>query len=516
MSKLFLTRGTKRHFWICVTSFAILLAVLIGSMTMKDNNVPQNNITFTTVKPLKIGTRIGKDTHYPQVKAGEQIKLLAYDKGSSTGPGEFWVENAKGIRGIVYDRDLGVPMTAHNDDGKIIGEIAKIEKENTFDYTCQMADGSTEEVDFENIELQLPDSIKVKSISSEKNSSFIMTDKKFEQQFLGASFEENDSRYVPATNVVMVNDSLRARYPIKIYKTSTGESYAPYVTYDNDRKAASVTYHSLNDRSDWVISLLPFFGSIIDNGFFSSIINSSLYDPVAEIGEYSSWWHYVLAVIYLIGMILWWLALPVLPLFIIAALLHFPKVFYPISNRILRYIAYTIAAVCTYIWFVLLLAWGMHWILALPIILVTLFLMFVIFGHLYPEAPSARCIKCRRLDSMEYTHSVIDREYDQWMRETEYVKTISQKERRWKTWTETTTTYKDGHTSTSTSNHQDHKSIISTKLYDDYKVLYHVTVHKDFYECVECGQIEHNFHNTYKEIDRKYMGTHTETTEEEV
>jgi hypothetical protein len=38
----------------------------------------------------------------------------------------------------------------------------------------------------------------------------------------------------------------------------------------------------------------------------------------------------------------------------------------------------------------------------------------------------------------------------------------------------------------------------------------------DFYECVECGQIEHNFHNTYKEIDRKYMGTHTETTEEEV
>ena len=117
---------------------------------------------------------------------------------------------------------------------------------------------------------------------------------------------------------------------------------------------------------------------------------------------------------------------------------------------------------------------------------------------------------------MEYTNSVIDHEYDQWMRETEYVKTISQKERRWKTWTETTTTYKDGHTSTSTSNHQDHKSIISTKLYDDYKVLYHVTVHKDFYECVECGQIEHNFHNTYKEIDRKYMGTHTETTEEEV
>ena len=116
-------------------------------------------------------------------------------------------------------------MTAHNDDGKIIGEIAKIEKENTFDYTCQMADGSTEEVDFENIELQLPDSIKVKSISSEKNSSFIMTNKKFEQLFLGASFEENDSRYVPATNVVMVNDSLRARYPIKIYKTSTGESY---------------------------------------------------------------------------------------------------------------------------------------------------------------------------------------------------------------------------------------------------------------------------------------------------
>ena len=275
MSKRFFTRATKIHFFACVISFAILLAVLIGSMTIKDNSVPQDNITFTAVKPFKIGTQIGKETVSTQVKAGEQVKLLAYDKGSSSGPGEYWVENAKGIRGTIYERDLGVPLIALNENGDTIGEIKNITKEETFNYTCQMADGTEEDVDYENVYVQLPDSIKVKSISSEKNSSYIMTDEKFDRLFLGASFDENDSRYVPATNVAVLNDSLRARYPITIYKTSTGESYAPIVTYDNEGKAVSVTYALRNDRSDWVISLLPFFGSIIDNGFFSSIIKLS-------------------------------------------------------------------------------------------------------------------------------------------------------------------------------------------------------------------------------------------------
>lgn len=516
MSKLFLTRATKVHFFACAISFVILLAVLIGSMAMKDNSLPQSNHTLTAVKPFKIGTRIIGDSVYTQVKAGEQIKLLAYDKGSSSGPGTFWIENAKGIRGNIFDRDLGYPMFVRNEDGETIGEIAKIKKQSTFKYTCQMADGSTEEVEFKYIDIQLPDSVKTKNLGGEKNSSFVMTDEKFEKHFLGASFEENDNRFVAATHVAMLKDSLRARYPIKIYKTSTGKNYVPYVTYDKDLKAVSVTFNYSNDRSDWVIRLLPFFGSIIDNGFFSSIINSSLYEPIADIGHNSSWYHYALVIIVLIGIILWWIALHLILLFLMGALMHFPKVFYPLNNKILRYLFYIVAIISTYIWFVLLVAWGMHWILALPIVLVTFFIIFLIIGPLFPEAPSSRCIKCRRLDSMEYTHSNIDREYQEWMRETEYVKTISKKERRWKTWTETTTTYKDGHTSTSTSNHQNHKSIISTKLYDDYKVLYHVTVHKDFYKCVECGQIEHNFHNTYKELDRKYMGTHTETTEEEV
>lgn len=516
MSKMFLSRASKIHFFVCAISFVILLAVMIGSMTMKDNRLPKSNYTFTAIKPIKIGTRIYKDSVYTQVKVGEQIKLLGYKKGSSSGPGYFWVENSNGIRGTVYEQDLGLPLLVRNEDGETIGEIAKIKKENTFDFECKMADGSDSEVKFKYIDIQLPDSIKVKILGGERNSSFVMTDEKFERKFIGSSFEENDKRYAAATNVAVIKDSLRARYPIKVYKTSTGESYAPYVTYDKDLKAVSVTYSSLNDRSDWVIRLLPLFGSIVDNGFFASTINSSLYEPITSIDHNSSWWHYVLIIIVIIGMVLWWLALHMILLFLMSTLLHFPKVFYPFNNTILRYIFYTVAAISTYIWFVLLVAWGMHWILVLPIALVTLFLTFAIIGPLFPEAPSSRCIKCRRLDSMEYSHSEIDREYDQWMRETEYVKTISQKERRWKTWTATTTTYADGHTSTSNSNYQNHKSIISTKLYDDYKVLYHVTVHKDFYKCSECGQIEHNFHNTYKELDRKYMGTHTETTEEEV
>ena len=112
---------------------------------------------------------------------------------------------------------------------------------------------------------------------------------------------------------------------------------------------------------------------------------------------------------------------------------------------------------------------------------------------------------------MNFVDSVYDHEYETWLRETEYVKRISEKKRKFQTWNEVTWRRGDGSTYRTSENVQNHTQIITTSLYDDYKVLYNVKVYQNNYSCVVCGQHEHNFSEKYKELDRKYMGTHTET-----
>ena len=62
-----------------------------------------------------------------------------------------------------------------------------------------------------------------------------------------------------------------------------------------------------------------------------------------------------------------------------------------------------------------------------------------------------------------------------------------------------TTTYTDGSKKTSTSDHKNHEEVTRTLLYDDYDVLYHVTVYKKTHECQFCGELEYTYDNKYKD-----------------
>ena len=102
-----------------------------------------------------------------------------------------------------------------------------------------------------------------------------------------------------------------------------------------------------------------------------------------------------------------------------------------------------------------------------------------------------------------------------WNKEQEFRKVLGESRRTWKSWTEHTTTYTDGSKKTSTSDHKNHEEVTRTLLYDDYDVLYHVTVYKKTHECQFCGELEYTFDNKYKEIDRRYRGQHTTTSTSE-
>ncbi len=215
-------------------------------------------------------------------------------------------------------------------------------------------------------------------------------------------------------------------------------------------------------------------------------------------------------------MLLWFYGTPMIPVLLMGVLMHNPKIFYPLNNKVLEGVIGVVAIVSTYIWAAMLVGWGIMWLFLLPIIIVAFGATTFVSSPLFPSAPCARCLKCRNIETMNFVDSVYDHEYETWLRETEYVKKISEKKRKFQTWNEVTWRRGDGSTYRTSENVQNHTQIITTSLYDDYKVLYNVKVYQNNYSCVVCGQHEHNFSEKYKELDRKYMGTHTETTTEEV
>ena len=503
----------KHHFWWCTILFSLTLIACLFNAFVRDEHPVESGNVYTLTKPLKLGVDIADDSVFVRLKKGQDIKILGMHPNGTGYPVSFLVEAPNGSRGWVPDRNLGVPMVAIDEEtGQV--DTVKVLAEATFGYECLFPNKEKKEVSFDYVRPVLPDSLNIKPISTSNMGSLYMTPKKFEREFIGKTMEENERRFRHAVEVAVVNDSLRACYPIKLVDSRTGKNYRPIVTYDDSLRAVSFTRSNLGDRSDWVIKLLPLFGPILDCGFFSNMIDGSFFEIAPVIDQNNTpWWAYILMVLVVVFGLLWFYATPSLPILLIGILMHIRQVFYPFSNSALRWMILIIAPICSYIWFVLLLAWGMHWTIALITFVVTIRMIGLVTIPLYDSTPCLRCLNCRRIETMEFDHSNFERDYTKWMRETEYVKLIDQQEKRWSTWTDVTTTWSDGSKTHSQENYRRHKSIISTKLYDDYNVLYRVDVYRNTYKCAKCGNLEYTFPERYTEIDRKYMGTHTETTE---
>ena len=93
------------------------------------------------------------------------------------------------------------------------------------------------------------------------------------------------------------------------------------------------------------------------------------------------------------------------------------------------------------------------------------------------------------------------REYEEWDDESVAIDSHTE---RWQTWTEVTTKYGDGRTTTGKENVRNHSR--TTTTYDDYKVLYKVKEYEISFRCSECGNIEKIVDHDYQELRREYVG----------
>lgn len=511
----------KEHFLKCLIWFVVLLSVLVADVVLTLVSTPEPYVVYVAEKKLSVQSILTpEDTVCTRVHKGEQLKIFGYRTGSAYNQPSLWVETPDGVRGMLPVVQLDVPLKAWNKRAKTMDEVTLLSIDlSDRSYECRFPDGEVRELCFDDVEPVLPEAMTRNLMAKLGTSYNYMSRDKFERKYMGKTLAENDEEYQPATAVAWYKDTLKATYPVTVIDVKSGKRYRPTVAYDESRNAVSYTLNWEKDRSDWLISTLPLMQYVMDNPLVSLLLEGSPLEqtPLAGVEENNQeWWKmlhwYAMAVLVVIPILIWLFLTPFLPTLLIGMLLHFRKVFYPLGNKTMLVITLLVTLFSTYIWILAMLAWGML-SFCLLFYLWPLWRFFRLVARpLWNFIPHLRCPVCRRIDAFEHVKTELEREYDEWNKESVFRQLLSESTRKWQTWTDTVTTYSDGSKKHSISDRKDHKEVTKTCLYDDYQVLYHVKVYKKTFECSGCGELEYDYYNTYKEIDRKYTGQHTDTS----
>lgn len=513
MNIKFYSKAASYHFYVCLIAMCVLVGILLINEVMSDNSLPRRPDKVRLERPATLHAWVNDEKVEVKVKAGDEIKILGMRAGAMTEPEKVWVELEDGSRGYIHCLDFDLEYEAQLDGKKRLKPV-KIKEAREDDVVVELKDGTTEEIHYDDLYPVWPRNWDFKYLSTSTYGSYI-SKSGFERKYIGSTLEKNDKRRWPARYVVNHKGTLYASYPVWVIDTSDGKRHLPTVIYDKEGVAQSYVNEDTEKRATFFVKLWPFLGTIMDSPLGNSIIEGSMYQSLPSAKGDASLVMKILAfvvmAIYLVFVLLWLYATPMIPVLLMGVLMHWPKIFYPLNNKVLSIIIIAVSVVSAYCWTALLLAWGIMWLFLIPLPFVVLFIQTFVCSPLYADSPSRRCIKCRNIESMEYVDSEYDHEYQKWMRETKYVKNLNKFQERWKTWTNVTTRYSDGSTRVSQENVQYHTQNYTTDLYDDYNVLYNIKVYKNNYSCAACGQHEHNFSEEYHEIDRKYMGTHQET-----
>ncbi|MGN1262537.1 MAG: hypothetical protein ACI4TW_00740 [Prevotella sp.] len=506
-----------KYFYKCLFCFIVIIVTNIAAALLVDTH--RDPVPFVADRQMNIYSIFDRDTVVTPVNQGDTLHILGYmGAQNSTYRHRFFVANDKGVRGCVFLDEIGyrfVSTKSESNDTLTVTDNAKLH--NDYNYECVTAGGETVTAKKKELEPVLPEEI-ANLRMSEHMYTYYMSEKRFGREFIGQSFADNSKRYREAYNVAVLRDTLRAVYNISVVERSTGVHCAPIVSYNDSLTAISVAYDRKGTASDWIIRYLPFVCDVMDLPFLTSLTQTMVYDrftsPLSK-----TWWKnipvYAMLLLYVIFALIWVYFTPALPILAIGLLLNFRQVFRPFGDKTMHFIILLVTVASTVVWTCALLGWGIY---SVPLLLLYFSIKLpyrMVINPLTSDVPHKRCLQCRQLYSMDFLKTELIREYDKWFTESEFARTLSTKTERWKSWTEVTTTYSDGHQEKRTKDEMMHKRKIDTDLYNDYDVLYHVKEFKHTYKCGVCGNEEYTQSMTRKELDRRLKGHHiSESTSE--
>lgn len=516
MKKLFSQMGeVKAHLYKCSILLILALLVVLPPLFFMDNDLPNNPATYTAEKALKIYSDLGNDTVVTRVRKGEVLTVYAYRPASESHMHpSLWVQTANGVRGYLHLADTDIPMVALNESTERLDTIKVKGNDDTgiyHEYICLFPDGKEERIHLNDVRPLLPDSFTRKVLAN--NHNVYMSLQKFESEYIGNTYAENDEKYRPALHTAMNKGNLCATYPITVIDTKTGLRCEPIVTYDITGKAVSYELDTYSSNNKWITKSYPGLRYIVDNPLVGRIINSSMFDDFSWMSmddldddTIDSVLKIVLVVLIVILCLMWFFLPPLIPTVLIGVLLHKRQIFRGIGNRNMIIILFVITLASLYLWLGIMYAWGMFDFVGLVYLYIvpkTFFMVFNIFSY--------RCYVCGGLETRDYKGKEILKQFKQWRPYAKMNKVLNESKNRWQSWTRTTRTYSDGHKEVCDHGYQTHVDTTTTALYDDYEILFLITEERHWYKCNICGKETYHDHTDFKELDRRNTGQHTET-----
>ena len=493
----------------CFVFGLILLLICVFNAFTQKNALPEKDYKFTVDNKTQMDFLLGSDTTYLSLKKGDSVRFLGYSRASYYKPHRFLVETYDGQRGFINLANLGLPFVKEKTGDTLY--VNKIDFKK-WKYLYKDKDGKEKEVGFEKVYPVLSDTLPYLIIK--KRPEYYMSPAKFEKMFIGKSLGEVDNGYLPAMQIYREKNGARVSfYGYWILDKKKGYFRHPVVTYNDSLVATGYElYSSLNTNSKLFVKILPFFAPILDCHFLSSLIEDAFYEPAypgmtLAKADNPNTFFYVIAALALVCGLLWCFMLGALPVLLFGYLIRFRHLFYHLGDSVLVIIAVVLAVVGGYVWSILMLSWGMLWFFV-PIILVVAWWARGFTVTPLNTKPHDRCPQCRRLYSIGFDHTELDKEYDKTENRSYTERTYESGRRSWKTWTETK--WSDG--STTKSNEKNHLEVDTTRVSGHYKCLVHYRECTDYYKCCGCGHIETISRKYDDVLERQKTGESSSTT----
>ncbi|MGM9773974.1 MAG: hypothetical protein ACI3Y2_02055 [Candidatus Egerieousia sp.] len=499
---------------ICAILFIVTLVSLVADVCSTSNQARTDGPVIKLTTRQKMPVVIGNDTTVITIAGGDSVRIIGFKR--LTFEQKILVETSDGNRGYLQPSQL--PLEYLVVDGEYKGDtLVSMQPEymgrSVHKYKARTSAGNEIEVDGEDFAPILGGWEKYNL-----DGAFSVATQTGMEKCKGRTLADIEKKYGMARNVLVLPDgSSKATFWVYAYGKD-GRRYEPTITFDSEGGASDFGYDFIKSKvkNAWMLRILPLSGMIIDMPLTRMLTKSDAYSTPTRSGRPVPWYVYVLFVFALMALLAWYLLTPSLIVLLMGWLVAYPAVFKPLSNKVLRIIIFTVAVVCSYFWIISLMAWGMHWILIIPVFFASRYCYRFATEYLDNCVPHQRCPECRHIHTIAFDHDEVTGSKYMKGADIKKDKLLGSSDSRYQTWTQVTTTWSDGRKTSHREDIQNHKMRHDTYQYIDFEVTYLVTFYLNHFICSNCKYHETSESTTQKEVDRRMVGAHTDTESYEV
>ena len=384
--------------------FLVLFCVMLAGALLPTGRIKLSDETFTIPASTRMSAEFAEDDKIEiPVAAGTQVRLAGY-----SGDGlflKYLVVTENGTRAFLRPDQIDIPVIPKYGPAK--GKTVKVTKATFYD--------SGEIKDYEGV---LEDGTKVESL---RPTNFLpVFDEAADMQFdseprqrliTKGALEAMMPELTPENcekllgpmqmRVPTADGGCRVSFFADALDANDGHLYRPSVTFTPDGKASATTYDDIRYRNGYALRYLPFVDKIADMPLTSWLIRSNLYKPHKfGDGALQTALRYGSYIINGICGLIWLFCLGALPVALLSALLHFPKIFYPLGDRTLQIFFAVVGVISAYYWYICLILWGAYALFALLMFPVAAFVYLLATELLGTDVPHRRCPSCRHIDTI--------------------------------------------------------------------------------------------------------------------